>query len=125
MNSIYWLFGYETKKKEIKPVLQEHQVLMSYLNNEIVMFDKKKLNPKKRLERNVFNDILQFDKKRLKHIQIITDEPQDGDIVDLSSSDSDFTDGNEISYIYDWQIYPHVMGNSYIVNEFIRDVCLF
>jgi len=124
MNSIYWLFGYETKKKEIKPVLQEHQVLMSYLNNEIVMFDKKKLNPKKRLERNVFNDILQFDKKRLKHVQIITDEPQ-GDIVDLSSSDSDFTDGNSVSYTYDWQAYPYVMGNGYIVNEFIRDVCLF
>jgi hypothetical protein len=125
MNSIYWLFGYETKDKKIKPVLQEHQVLMNSLTTEIVMFDKKKLNSKKRLERNVFNDILQFDKKRLKHIQIITDEPQDGDIVDLSSSDSDFTDGNEISYIYDWQIYPHVMGSGYIVNEFIRDVCLF
>ena len=41
MNKITHLHNrYETKNKKIKPVLQEHQILMSSLTTEIVMFDK-------------------------------------------------------------------------------------
>jgi len=119
MNTLYWLFGYECQQTNLN-IPQDHQALMYHVVSEITRFDKTKLKSNKRIEKDIFQDILLFDKKRLKPIPVMIDEPE---YDSTSSTDSEFMDGNSLTYEYDWRI-PYMYDTNYIINEFIKDICL-